>query len=53
MEEKHSNEDILMKDEEAISHSKKMEILDKMMDEITFSDSDDDSKKEKKRFYFR
>ena len=50
MEEKHSNEDILMKDEEAISHSKKMEILDKMMDEITFSDSDDDSKKEKKDF---
>ena len=50
MEEKHSNEDILMKDEEAISRSKKMEILDKMMDEITFSDSDDDSKKEKKEF---
>ena len=45
-----SNEDILMKDEEAISHSKKMEILDKMMDEISFSDSEEEDQKEKKDF---
>ena len=50
MEEKHSNEDVIMKDADAISHSKKMELLDKMMDEIDFSDSDDDEKKEKKEF---
>ena len=50
MEEKHSNEDIIMKDADAISHAKKMELLDKMMDEIDFSDSDDDEKKEKKDF---
>ena len=50
MEEKHSNEDVIMKDADAISHSKKMELLDKMMDEIDFSDSDDDEKKEKKDF---
>ena len=49
MEDKQSNDDIIMKDEN-IPYSKKMEILDKMMDEITFSDSDDDSKKEKKDF---
>ena len=50
MEEKHSNEDVIMKDADAISHSKKMELLDKMMDEIDFSDSDDEEKKEKKDF---
>ena len=49
MEDKQSNDDIIMKDEN-IPYSKKMEILDKMMDEITFSDSEDDEKKEKKDF---
>ena len=49
MEDKQPNDDIIMKDEN-IPYSKKMEILDKMMDEITFSDSEDDEKKEKKDF---
>ena len=38
-----SNEDVVMQDSE--SNKKKMDILDKMMDEITFSDSEDDDKK--------
>ena len=49
MEDKQPNDDIIMKDEN-IPYSKKMEILDKMMDEITFSDSEDDEKKEKKDY---
>ena len=34
-----NNNDIIM--EEKDSHQKKMELLDKMMDEITFSDDED------------
>ena len=37
-ENKTNNNDIIM--EEKDSHQKKMELLDKMMDEITFSDED-------------
>ena len=40
-----SNEDIIMKD--TYSNSKKIEILDKMMDEISFSDSEDEDPKDK------
>ena len=43
-----SNEDVVMQDSE--SNKKKMDILDKMMDEITFSDSEDDDKKDKQPF---
>ena len=43
-----SNEDVVMQDSE--SNKKKMDILDKMMDEITFSDSEDDDKKGKQPF---
>ena len=42
------NEDVVMQDSE--SNKKKMDILDKMMDEITFSDSEDDDKKDKQPF---
>ena len=43
-----SNEDVVMQESE--SNKKKMDILDKMMDEITFSDSEDDDKKDKQPF---
>ena len=43
-----SNEDVVMQDSEY--NKKKMDILDKMMDEITFSDSEDDDKKDKQPF---
>ena len=40
-----SNEDIIMKD--TYSNSKKIEILDKMMNEKSFSDSEDEEQKDK------
>ena len=42
------NEDIMMKDVEP--QLKKLEIIDKMMDEISFSDSEEEDQKEKKEF---
>jgi len=43
-----SNEDILMKD--VVPQLNKLEIIDKMMDEISFSDSEEEDQKEKKDF---
>lgn len=43
-----SNEDILMRD--VVPQLKKLEIIDKMMDEISFSDSEEEDQKEKKDF---
>ena len=43
-----SNEDIIMKD--VVPQLKRLEIIDKMMDEISFSDSEEEDQKEKKDF---
>ena len=44
------NEDIIMN--ESVPHSKKIEILDKMMDEIEFSDSEEEDQKNNKKQQF-
>ena len=41
-----NNEDVTMEEED--SHKKKMELLDKMMDEITFSDDEDEQNNKQK-----
>ena len=41
-----NNEDVMMEEED--SHKKKMDLLDKMMDEITFSDDEDEQNNKQK-----
>ena len=45
-----SNEDFIMRDlQEAESHNKKIELLDKMLDDIVFSDSEEEEQKDKNK----